>query len=206
MIRRLLLLVVVAVAAAACSPAPSEDASTPTGLTWSTVSGMEVPAADQGPRNRTEPAPTGYEHSQTGAALAAINAAVRTGVAGDTGSQTGQPEWAVVTRELIAPGRNKDWWIAQRARIRVEPADPAAAPRVVAYRVTSYNDAEASIDVYCTLPDRSTTVNHLQVAWTAGDDWGLVMPAPEEQTEPGANSQPRIQSVPSIPDDAVQLR
>lgn len=198
---------VLAAVSSCAAPRPAAPAADgPTNLTWTAVSGIEVPAADQGPTVRTWPAPTGYQHSRTGAALAAINAAVRVGVAGDGGEQSGEPEWALVTRDLVAPGRAKDFWIAQRARIRVGPVDPAKAPRIVAYRVSDYRDDGAAVEVYAIQADRSATVNHVEVAWTAADDWGLVMPAPEEQTDPAQYGSPRIESVTTIPHDAVQLR
>ena len=202
--------------------APSADA--PTNLTWTKFNGVEVPVADQGPKNRVEPAPTGYDRSRAGAALAAINAATRNGLARN--DNTGQGEWIAVTRELIAPGRGRDWWIAQRVRMNTTTVNPALAPTVTAYKVTDYSDDNAKIDVYSTQPDKSLTVNHLEVAWTAGGDWGLVIPVPPckpgtETTPPAKPGQappqatcqpdlsklpPAIEAIKEIPKDAVQLR
>lgn len=217
-------LVVIGVIATSCDKDASTPSGAPTNLSWSKFNGVDVPVADQGPKNRTEPAPTGYERSPAGAALAAINAATRNGIARN--DSTGQGEWIAVTRDLIAPGRGRDWWIAQRVRMNTTTVNPALAPKVSAYKVTSFTDDAAKIDVYSIQTDQSITVNHLEVAWTAANDWGLVIPVPPckpgtETTSPAAPGQaapqatcqpdlsklpPAIEAITEIPKDAVQLR
>ncbi|MGC5027991.1 hypothetical protein [Tsukamurella columbiensis] len=214
------------VVATSCGGGESTTGSAggPTNLSWTKFNGVEVPVADQGPKNRTEPAPTGYERDSAGAALAAINAATRNGIARN--DNTGQGEWIAVTRDLIAPGRGRDWWIAQRIRMNTTTVNPTLAPTVMAYKVTTFTNDGAKIDVFARQTDGSLTVNHLEVVWTAANDWGLVIPVPPckagtettptalpGQVTPQATCQPdlsklppAIEAVKEIPKDAVQLR
>lgn len=186
---------------AACSGSDQADQAAPVQLDeqprqlqWVSFQGVEVPVAEQGPHSRTEPAPTGYDQSPVGAALAAIQATIRMSVANDT-------QFPKVSSTLLAPGEGRDWFIANR--LRVSTTDPIAskdAPHVLAYQVTSFKKDSATVDIFTRYPDQSVTVNHTTVAWQAGGDWGLVVPVPSKMT--GA----AVESVKGAPKEAVVLR
>lgn len=167
------------------------DAS-PTALSWTTFQGVATPVAEEGPRDRTEPAPSGYERSPVGAALAAINATIRMSIATDS-------QWSAVSTRLIAPGEGRDWFIANRIQVSTTAAVPAdEAPVILGYQVTNYESSSATVDIYSRYSDDSLTVNHTSVVWTAAEDWALVLPVPSSQKAP-------VTAVDEVPAAAVTL-
>lgn len=197
---------VIAIGAASCgsssdnSAASSSDSGDttevaldqpPTNLACRAFQGVPTPQADQGPHDRVEPAPLGYDRSPPGAALAAINATVRMSVATDS-------QWTQVSSRLIAPGDGRDWFIANRLKVSTLDAVPAGqAPTILGYRVTSFTPNTADVDFYARQPDQSVTVNHTTVAWTAGQQWALVLPTPDSSVGP------RVEAADAPPADLV---
>ncbi len=178
---------VVAAALTGCGAAPSHPAISsvtvlnvvPTRLRWVTFDGMRIPEADQGPHDPDSVHPTGFDHSPTGAALAAINATVRLSVANDR-------QWPDICRLNVAPGPGRDAFALDRVQVSLDRVvQPGEAEQVIGYRVRAYNGWGADVDIFTAAPDRSELVTYTQVAWTAtNDDWGLVLPDPSDPGQP----------------------
>lgn len=173
-------------------PAGVDLSAPPTNVHWVDFQGMQIPQADEGPRNPDAVAPTGFDRSPAGAALAAINATVRISVA--DGNQ-----WSAVSNLNLAPGPGRDWYAVNRVQVsmdrRVSPGD---AERVIGYRVRAYNEAGANVDIFTEAPDSSKLVTFTQVAWTYNGDWGLVPPRQDDHDN-------RKVAIATTPADAVLL-
>ena len=142
----------------------------PTNVTWVGFNGMSIPAAAQGPHTKDDVAPHGFDRTPPGAALAAINATVRLSVATDS-------QWPAVTRTLIAPGQARDAFIRSRIQLSTtQPVPAGQAPAIQGWVVRSFTPDNAQVDVISRMPDGSLTDNHTTVVWTAGGDWGLLLP------------------------------
>lgn len=166
----------------------------PSNVRWVGFQGIETPHADQGPHTSSSTAPTGYDHSPAGAALAAINATIRMSVANDE-------QFPQVSRDLLAPGAGRDWFIANRLKIStIDGVDPAQAPKVIGYQVAKYTPGgTAEVTVFSTLPDGSVSANETTVVWSGGADWKLLLPTAED-------TRPRVSVAPELPAQAVRLR
>lgn len=176
-------------AVAGCSsdgpPAPDASSSAtvalntpPTALRWDDFNGMSIPEAAQGPHVDDAEAPHGFDRTPPGASLAAINATIRLSVALDD-------QWADITRTLIAPGTARDDFIRNRIQLSTTAPVPAGqAPTIQGWKVTAFSPDRAAVDIVTALPDRSLTLNHTTVVWTAADDWGLLLPDPTATTRP----------------------
>src|SRR5262249_19071714 len=120
-------------------------------------------------------AATGYRHTPQGAALAAIDHTVRYSTAAD-GS------WGPIAAAEIASTPGADAWKLARARVKITaPANPALAPRIIGYRITSYQPDRAAVTAYSVYPDNSLSATAIQVVWTGGD-WRLLLPDPGSTT------------------------
>ncbi|TSD94825.1 hypothetical protein FOS14_19475 [Skermania sp. ID1734] len=184
----------------------SEDGSTDAGTTdqhraapsevrWVDFQGMRIPQATQGPRNPDPVHPSGFERSEVGAALAAINATVRVSVASDD-------QWAEIVRLNTVSGEGRDWFIQNRIQVSIaRTVTSGEAERVVGYRVRAYNEWGANVDIYTETADDSMLVTYTQVEWVpAQQDWGLVLPGPSDPT-----AENRKATITELPSDAVQL-
>ncbi|MEV0768511.1 hypothetical protein [Nocardia salmonicida] len=141
----------------------------PSGLSWRTWQGIDLPVAAQGPRLVDGALATDFDHTPVGAALAAIHATVRMSVAPDG-------QWASVGQRMLAPGPGRDRWATARAQISItSPAGPDTVPTILGYVVATYSDTEARVDTYSTYPDHSITRNTATVIW-ATDGWRLLLP------------------------------
>jgi hypothetical protein len=177
-------------------PTPVRLDAPPTNLTWASFNGMSIPQADQGPRTPDQFAPSGFEQSPTGAALASINATIRMSVATDD-------QWPQIVRTLLAPGPQRDAFIANRIQLSTtDPVPAGQAPQVLGWQVASFTPQRAAVDVYTQLPDRSLTVNHTSVVWTGFGDWGLLLP----DTRTTSSTAPAVQTISAVPVSAVRIK
>lgn len=164
----------------------------PTGITWHAYQGISVPYGADGPRDVSDASATGFSATPQGAALAAIVHTVRVSIAPDA-------HWASIAAAEVAPNAGKDSWAANRMLFSINgPADPATAPHIAGYRITSYvPNSRGEVLVYSALPDGSVAGNHIRVVWIGGD-WRLELP------EPGAVAS-SIESLKAVPGDIVRL-
>lgn len=153
-------------------PAPSTSMTTalevaPSRVQWQAFHGVDLPVAQQGPREGGGAAVSGFDRSPAGAALAAIHAAVRISVAPDG-------QWALIGQRMIAPGPGRDTWASARAQISI--TSPAAQPpKVLGYTVIRYGPDSAVIDIYSLHADNSLTRHRTRVVWQY-EDWRLLLP------------------------------
>ncbi|MGS2811665.1 hypothetical protein [Nocardia sp. MW-W600-9] len=172
------------------APATTDAAQLiPSGLSWRTYQGIDLPIAVQGPRVIDGVVATDCDRSPVGAALAAIHATVRMSVAPDG-------QWASVGQRMIAPGRGRDTWATARAQISITTPATDMVPRILGYLVTAYADTEAQVQTYSTYPDRSITRNTATVIW-ATDGWRLRLPDTVTESP--------VTAVDSVPNDMVAL-
>ncbi|MGW5456597.1 hypothetical protein [Nocardia sp. NPDC003979] len=161
----------------------------PTGLSWRTYQGIDLPTAVEGPRVVDGATATDFDRSPAGAALAAIHTTVRISVAPDG-------QWAAVGQRMIAPGPGRDAWATARAQISITTPATDAVPKILGYVVAAYTDTEAQIQTYSIYPDNSTTRNTATVIW-ATDGWRLRLPDTVTESP--------VTAVDSIPNDMVAL-
>ncbi|WP_067522116.1 hypothetical protein [Nocardia uniformis] len=169
------------------SSAPQPDlTSVPAGLHWNSFQGIAIPAGEDGPTTNGVTA-TGYRQTPQGAALAAIAHTVRLSTADNT-------SWAHITAAEVAPGPARDAWTLARARVKIaQPADPATAPRILGYQITSYQPERATVNAVSAYPDKSLAATAIAVVWQRGD-WRLELPDP-------ASTTPTVSAITSVPTD-----
>lgn len=171
--------------------APPDLKQVPADIRWEAWQGVNLPYARQDGPTKMSEAALGYSHTPQGAALAAIHHTVRISIAPDSA-------WAKIAAQSLMPGPGKDAWVIARAQISVtQPPSPAVAPRVTAYKITSYTPDRTDLLVYSTYSDNSITSNKSTVIWSS-NDWRLQLPDP-------ALKAVVVESIPAIPADAVQL-
>ncbi|WP_262338938.1 hypothetical protein [Gordonia sp. CNJ-863] len=164
----------------------------PTDVSWTTFSGVQVPCADQGPKDCYGSAPTGYEHTGAGAALAAISATIRMSIADDV-------VWPKVVGALVSPSPARDQWSINRVRISiVHPVEKDQAPVVEGYTIDSYTPQKATVGIITRQPDKSLTRTTATVVWSVTGDWLLELPATD-------NTTPRVQAITTAPADMIDL-
>ncbi len=172
-------------AAVGDAPAAIDVAAPPAEVTWRPYQGVDVPYSNvDGPAADTSSAaPTGYSATPQGAVLAAIQGQARLALAPDTA-------WATVTRTLVAPGDGRDAFaIARSAASITDAADPATTAAFTGFRVSSYDESRAVVDVATTMPGGQLTAVPVTVLRTTGD-WKIALPAPtgaeDDPTAPAA--------------------
>ncbi|MBF6212160.1 hypothetical protein IU487_14070 [Nocardia puris] len=170
-------------------PAPTTEQVAPTGLTWRTYQGIDLPVAVQGPRVIDGATATDFDRSPAGAALAAIHTTVRMSVAPDS-------QWAAVGHRMIAPGPGRDAWATARAQVSITTPATDTVPKILGYVVTAYADTEAQVQTFSIYPDNSTTRNTATVIW-APDGWRLRLPDTVTESP--------VTAVDSVPADMVAL-
>ncbi|WP_232236230.1 hypothetical protein [Nocardia sp. BMG51109] len=187
---------VAVLAAAGCGGSDGDEsrpdpARPPSGVRWQPYQGVPLPVTDQGPKNDSEGAATGFDHDPPGAAVAAITHSVRLSVATDG-------QWSTVVARELVPGPARDEWSVNRVQLSITgPAAEQYAPRVLGYRVTEYTQDRSSVDVYTEYSDGSRAVNHTTVEWFA-EDWRLRLPDPDAITRP-------VDAIDQLPADVVTL-
>ncbi|MCM6774691.1 hypothetical protein NDR87_12840 [Nocardia sp. CDC159] len=171
--------------------ARADPARSPTGVRWQQYQGVALPVTEQGPAHEEDGAATGFDHGPAGAAVAAVNHAVRLAVAPDN-------QWSAVLAKGVVPGPARDDWAVDRVQLSITgPAAREYAPRVLGYRITEYTQDRTTVDVFTQYSDGSRAVNHTTVEWF-GQDWRLRLP------EPGATARP-VDAIDQLPGDIVIL-
>lgn len=166
--------------------------SPPTHVVWTSFAGVAVPCADQGPTNCYATAPTGYDHTGAGAALAAISSTIRMSVAPDSSVAT-------IVGQLVVPDTARDTWSVQRQRLSITaPVDKAKAPTVIGYVVDTYTPQRATITIVEREHDKSLTAITTDMAWSAAGDWLRQLPPVGDTTN-------RVRAVPAPPAGMVTL-
>lgn len=169
-----------------------EPHSPPTHVVWTSFAGVAVPCADQGPTNCYATAPTGYDHTGAGAALAAISSTIRMSVAPDTSVAT-------IVGQLVVPDTARDTWSVQRQRLSITaPVDKAKAPTVIGYIVDTYTPQRATITIVEREHDKSLTAITTDMAWSAAGDWLRQLP-------PAGDTTNRVRALPAPPAGMVTL-
>ncbi|MEV0688364.1 hypothetical protein AB0I35_31350 [Nocardia sp. NPDC050378] len=149
------------VVASTAAPAPL----IPSGVSWRSWQGVELPVAHQGPRQFDGAAVADFDRTPAGAALAAIHATIRMSIAPDG-------QWARVGERMLAPGPGRDAWAVLRTQISITEPAGATVPTILGCVVGIYTQTEAQIDVYARHSDHSITRNATTVVW-ADDGWRL---------------------------------
>ncbi|APA99849.1 hypothetical protein [Nocardia seriolae] len=176
---------------AATKTTQPDPARAPADVHWQNYQGVQLPIGEHDGPSKLGTAAAGYSRTPQGAALAAINHSTRLSLAPDG-------IWPQLAASSLIPGPAKDSWVLARAQISVTaPANPAVAPRITAYKLTTYTPDRADLTVYATYSDASITATAETVLWVS-DDWRLLLPDPAAKTV-------TVQSVPAIPADTVNL-
>ncbi|WP_405180776.1 hypothetical protein OG225_06120 [Nocardia sp. NBC_01377] len=148
----------------------------PTGLRWWPFQGVDLPVTNQGPRTVEWAVASGFDRSPAGAAVAAIQATVRTSIATDA-------QWPQIGARMLAPGPARDAWAVARAQISITAPILDGAPKILGYVVSRYTLDASEVDIYSLHPDNSLTRNHTTVLWQH-DDWRLALPDTVSATAP----------------------
>ena len=189
MSRAVIVAVVTVAVVAGCSRHDGTTATTPSvdldaepaGIVWSDYHGVDLPTGVDGPHENRDAA-TGFTRTPAGAALAAIVHTVHMSIA-PSGS------WPAVARAELAP-EHRDALVTSHELISVDsPADPATAPRIRGYTITSWTPDRAKVDIYTSFPDRSVAVTAAQVVWHG--DWLLTVPD-ASSSEPAVRTADRV--------------
>ncbi|MFI8974159.1 hypothetical protein ACIGO9_14830 [Nocardia asteroides] len=161
----------------------------PSGLTWRSWQGIELPVATQGPRLIEGAVATDFDRSPAGAALAAIHATVRMSLAPDG-------QWPQVGQRMLAPGPGRDKWATARAQVSITAPATESVPNILGYILTTYTPTEARVEIYSSYTDHSVTHNTATVIW-AVDGWRLLLPDPATENP--------VTAVDSAPADMIPL-
>ncbi|MFI6866643.1 hypothetical protein [Nocardia sp. NPDC050406] len=176
---------------AAPTSAPLDPHRAPADIRWEPWQGVNLPYGRTDGPSKVSEAALGYTHTPQGAALAAIQHRVRISLAPDA-------TWARLASQALMPGPGKDAWVMARAQVSLtQPASPVMAPRITAYKFTTYTADRSNLIVYSTYSDNSITANNETVVWSSGD-WRLLLPDPATKTKV-------VESVSEIPPDVVRL-
>lgn len=169
---------------------PVDIHAAPTDVHWSTVGGIKVPTADQGPSDKGEHGSvSGFDHTPVGAGLAAMNQPTRAAVAPEG-------DWSEAAAAGIAPGPGRDIYLNNRAGVKAtgKTADEFT-PTMQGWRITDYAADAADVEVYSSYSDDSKSVTTYRMVWSA-DDWKVELPA---------DGQGSVKSVDDYPDDMVKV-
>ncbi|MTE13776.1 hypothetical protein [Nocardia aurantiaca] len=170
---------------------PVDPGRTPADVHWENYQGVQLPVGSHDGPSKLGTTAAGFSRTPQGAALAAINHSTRLSLAPDGA-------WPQVAAISLISGPAKDSWVLARAQVSITaPANPAVAPRITAYKITAYTPDRTDLTVYATYSDASITATSETVLWVS-EDWRLLLPDPAAKTQ-------TVQSVPSVPADAVKL-
>lgn len=146
--------------------------SAPPGVAWTYFRGVALPQSrTYGPTRVNGDVAAGYEHSPTGALLAATNISVR--------YRRGLG-WREVLEQQTAAGPGRSAWIAVRAQHPLNPNDPPASAasygQFSGFRFVNYTPELATIQVATKFAayGGAQQMSTLTVQWN-GQDWVLVL-------------------------------
>ena len=163
---------------------PVEALLTAPTVSWQLFSGVAVPySPTAGPRRTQPPVYAGYQRSQTGALIAAVQLGTRYLLTGGQG-------WREVVSQQVVPGAGRDAYVAARARVQLDDP-PGSYGQVAGFRVLAFTPDVAVLELVSRFP----LTGRLQVTTTTltwvGDDWRLVL-------QPDGGSSPTAQAVPGL--------
>lgn len=154
--------------ASSCPQGAATDkipSSAPAGVKWALEQGVALPESSAGPHARTGDVRQCFEHSPTGALLAAATYAAST--------QLPSREQLVALR--VSPGPEKD--AALRAVKSMGTVAAESNGQIAAFRILSYSQSQAVVSVVLKKDAGRFAVVTYPMLWTAGD-W-LINGAPE---------------------------
>lgn len=136
--------------------------------TWTTSAGVKYPRGTGGQcPEKTNPAPSGYDHTPQCAVIAAMAGQTLLATSNDN-------DWPKVADEIVAPGPGKAQWAQARALMSVSGKETHPAT-FAGFKFTDYTDDNAQVLLAVTWPDGTLTAQPTQLVWQAGD-WRLVLP------------------------------
>lgn len=171
--------------------AAADPSRPPAEVRWEPWEGVALPvSAVDGPKTVLGAA-LGYTRTPQGAVLAAMQHSIRLSLASDG-------VWPKVASQALVSSAGKDTWVLARGRISITgPANPALAPAIIGYRITTYTPERVAVDIYTRYPDNSLAAHHQVVEWVTGD-WRLRLPDPSAKT-------PTIQEISTLPAETVRF-
>ncbi|MGW5569869.1 hypothetical protein ACWEVD_01605 [Nocardia thailandica] len=170
------------------TPSATAAPVVPSGLSWRSWQGVELPYTKQGPIHADGAVASGFDRSPAGAALAAIHASVRMAIAPDG-------QWPQVGQHMLAPGPARDAWATARAQVSITGPAGDDAPSILGYSLAEYSEAQTRVQIYASYRDQSLTCHNTTVIWH-DNDWRLTLPNPGD---------PPITAVTTTPPDMVAL-
>ena len=175
-------------------PAGHPDASPTTGVvepmltaptvSWQLFSGVAVPySPTAGPRRVQPPVYAGYQRSQTGALVAAVQLSTRYLLTGGQG-------WRKVVSEQVVPGVGRDAYVAARARVQLDDP-PGSYGQIAGFRVLAFTPDVAVLQLVSRFPlSGRLQVTTTTLTWVSSD-WRLVL-------QPDGGSSPTAQAAPGL--------
>lgn len=153
---------------------------------WELVNGVAVPvSATAGPYTADGPVRSGFQRSQTGALLAAVQISTRVVVTAGDG-------WRDVVERQVLPGTGRDVYTWLRAQVEgVDP--PGTYGQVAGFRVVTFTPDVAVVQLvtrFGTGTSGSLQVQPVTVKWVGGD-WLL-------ELQPDGGVSPTGQLVPDL--------
>ncbi len=168
-------------APAVAPPADEETANQPLTqapeTTWALVGKVALPTVPGvGPATVDGLIATGYQHSSTGALLAAANAFYRFVYAGDE-------IWEQMTDAMMAPGPGQDAWRKLRGGVKTGDTDLTAEyTQITGFQFLSYTPTESVIQLVTVDNNGSLQVTAVRMDW-ADSDWKLAVTRAGKLTE-----------------------
>jgi hypothetical protein len=148
----------------------------PSDITWELVSGETIPVSlSVGPIKADGPVRYGFAHTPAGAALAAMNIAIRYAFTPGDG-------WLQVTQRQVEPGKARDGFIAARRNLTDLTPPDGGLGQVAGYRLIDYNPYRARIAIAFAFASGVRQTYPATVEWRDGD-WRLVL-APDGNPGP----------------------
>lgn len=158
----------------AATPAPLPTTvltSAPAGVSWKLFGQTALPfSARSGPRSATASTASGFEHSPTGALLAAAQISTRAGLS------SGRSVYDATIQQQFLPGPDRDALLAALHAAPQGGAAPGELSQIAGFIYQSYSPDTAVIGLVRRSAGASTFyVTTLTARWSDGD-WRLVAP------------------------------
>lgn len=163
---------------------PMEPLLTAPTVSWQLFNGVALPYnTNAGPRRVQPPVYAGYQRSQTGALIAAVQLGTRYLLTDGQG-------WREVVAQQVAPGVGREAYVAARARVQLDDP-PGSYGQVAGFRVLAFTPDVAVLSLVSRFPlTGRLQVTTTTLTWISGD-WQLVL-------QPDGGSSPTAQAVPDL--------
>jgi hypothetical protein len=168
----------------ASAGAATEPLLTAPTVSWQLFSGVALPFSPAaGPHRVQPPVYAGYQRSQAGALIAAVQLCTRYLLTGGQG-------WRDVVARQVAPGVGRDAYVVARARVQLDDP-PGSYGQVAGFRVLAFTPDVAVLELVSRFPlTGRLQVTTTTLTWVDGD-WQLVL-------QPDGGSSPTAQAVPDL--------